>query len=116
MSGEVDRLPQLKRELDALLASAERISARGRDLFFDSVDDTQRLAAEALVVRLADLVSRLPVGFTEGFSQVPWVRITGMRNRLAHDYRRTDARLVWAVIAVELPRIRTILDGGPDGS
>ncbi len=89
MSGETDQLPQLERELDALLASAERIAARGKDLFFDPVDDTQRLAAEAMVVRLADLVFRLPAEFTERFSQVPWVRITGMRNRLAHDYRRT---------------------------
>jgi uncharacterized protein with HEPN domain len=111
VSRETDRFPKLERELDALLASAERIATRGRDLFFDPVDDTQRLAAEAIVVRLADLVSRLPAEFTGRFSQIPWVCITGMRNRLAHDYHRTDARLVWAVIVVELPRIRTILDG-----
>ncbi len=111
MSGETDRLPALERELDALLASAARIARRGRDRFFDTADDTQRLAAEAIVVRLADLVSRLPAEFTAGFPQIPWVRITGMRNRLAHDYRRTDARLVWTVIAAELPRIRAALDG-----
>jgi len=60
VSGETDRLPQLERELDALFASAERIAARGSDLFFDQLDDTQRLAAEAIVVRLADLASQLP--------------------------------------------------------
>lgn len=112
MSGETDRLPQLERELDALLASAERNAPRGRDLFFDTMDDTQRLAAEAIVMRLADLASRLPAPFTDRYLQVPWVRITGMRNRLAYDCRRTDARLIWAVIAVELPRIRSILAGG----
>ena len=36
---------------------------------------------------------------------LPWQRITGLRNVLAHQYLGVDLRLVWNIIEQELPKL-----------
>lgn len=36
---------------------------------------------------------------------IPWQKIAGMRDRLAHRYWETEAKVVWAVVEVELPKL-----------
>lgn len=39
--------------------------------------------------------SRLP--------RIPWAQITGMRNRLIHDYDFVELDILWQTVTVELP-------------
>jgi uncharacterized protein with HEPN domain len=36
---------------------------------------------------------------------IEWTKITGMRHRLAHDYRNVDLNIVWFVVSVEVPAL-----------
>jgi len=36
--------------------------------------------------------------------EIPWSRIVGLRNILAHRYYATDQSLLWEIIHTELPR------------
>lgn len=36
---------------------------------------------------------------------IPWQRIAGMRDRLAHRYWETEANVVWAAVEIELPKL-----------
>ena len=38
--------------------------------------------------------------------------ISGMRNRIVHVYESSDPETIWAILQVELPKIRTSLDLG----
>jgi uncharacterized protein with HEPN domain len=39
--------------------------------------------------------------------EVPWSKVAGMRDLLAHRYGRLDPAIVWQVVQEDLPRLRT---------
>lgn len=54
----------------------------------------------------------------EKMSDVPWTRIGGLRNFLAHEYFSVEADIVWGVVEKELPflkrRIKESVEGLQD--
>jgi uncharacterized protein with HEPN domain len=59
---------------------------------------------------IGEAVSHLPEEIKQQETQIPWVLIKGMRNRLIHEYFGTDLQLVWNVIKNELPTFKTDLE------
>lgn len=72
----------------------------------DPDDETLYLAAQAVIINLAEALERrtpasvLDAALPEGFRSV-----RGMRNRLAHDYLFVDKGLVWDAVARDLPAL-----------
>lgn len=112
-SGAADQAERARRDADNLRAEftrlrrwAHTISARGREAFVDPDDETLYLAAQAVIINLAEALERrtpasvLDAALPEGFRSV-----RGMRNRLAHDYLFVDKGLVWDAVARDLPAL-----------
>ncbi|MEO6329482.1 MAG: HepT-like ribonuclease domain-containing protein [Ginsengibacter sp.] len=59
---------------------------------------------------IGEAVSHLPDEVKEKETQVPWLLIKGMRNRLIHEYFGTDLSLVWDTIKNDLPILKTKLE------
>lgn len=70
--------------------------------------DTNRMLNLALV-RLMEVVgeaaTRIPQEFQSRYPQIPWRRITGLRNRLAHGYDTVDFDILWDIIQDEFPSL-----------
>ena len=90
----------------ALFDSAARIASRGRVAFDDPVDDTSRLAAEAILIRLAEMSARLPETLRSAHPEAPWDALRAVRNRISHDDRSVDSTIIWAVLVNRLPDFR----------
>lgn len=77
-------------------------------------DTTFRLASERAVEVIGEAMTRLPDPVREAHPEVPWHRVIGMRNWLAHGYDMVDLDVLWDVIARRLDEleamIRPILD------
>lgn len=94
--------------LDAI-EHIERYSVQGRARFEN--DEliqswfTRHLQIIGEVARLIleDVRKRAP--------EVPWSKMIGMRHILVHDYFRIDTEIVWQVVANDLPRLKSYLQG-----
>ena len=65
------------------------------------------MAADAIVKRIesfCEYVSRISDPQQARHPEFPWRQIHGIRNRLAHDYHRTNVAVVQEVLDVHLPR------------
>ena len=76
-----------------------------------------RLAAEALVHKIGEVVARLDrddPALIADHPEVSWRPMKGMRNLVAHDHGAADPEIVWTTLEKSLPqeakRVRGILD------
>lgn len=92
---------------------AARLVARGRPAY--DHDEMLPLAAEAILHRVGEAVSRLPESLIAAHPEVRWRLMRGMRNLIAHEYDALDPVIVWNTLAHELPidaaAIQAILAG-----
>lgn len=80
---------------------AARLVARGRRAY--DQDEALPLAAEAVLHRIGEAVSRLPETLTAAHPEVRWRLMRGMRNLIAHKYEVVDPVIVWNTLVYELP-------------
>ncbi|MGH9063837.1 MAG: HepT-like ribonuclease domain-containing protein [Acidimicrobiales bacterium] len=87
---------------DAVAAAAE-IVGRGRTAWDN--DRLLRLAGEAVISRIGDATSRLPVETTRALPDVPWADIRANRVLVAHIYHRIDYSELWSTLARDIPEL-----------
>jgi uncharacterized protein with HEPN domain len=95
-----------------ILNCIDRISTYTDDLSFDGFSKNFMVVEACLynIQIIGEAVSHLPVEVREKETQVPWLLIKGMRNRLIHEYFGTDLSLVWDTIKNDLPSFKTKLE------
>jgi uncharacterized protein with HEPN domain len=81
---------------------AGRAAVEADDVLLDSV--LRRLEI------LADAAGRLSPALQARHPDIPWARVVGFRNWLAHGYRDLNLDLVWEVIEADLPRMRAAVE------
>jgi uncharacterized protein with HEPN domain len=70
---------------------------------------SQSAVLHALIV-LGEISSRVEDQTQISLRAVPWHRIRGMRNRLAHDYNGVDIDEVWRTVCTDVPALITTLE------
>ena len=105
-----------KRDADLLLedirSSLERI-----ERYTSGVDRSQFLADEKTidaVVRNLEIIGEavrwLPEEFKRQHVDIPWTQISGLRNRIVHDYFGLDLEIIWQVLQTSLRDFKKQLD------
>ncbi len=52
---------------------------------------------------LGEAAKRIPEDVRARYPGIPWRRMTGMRDKLIHEYSGVDLEIVWGVVTEELP-------------
>lgn len=98
-----------------MLEAAEKLEeqgSKGRDRF--DQDEIVQLALVHLVQIIGEAASRVSDDLRQRHPEIPWRHVVGMRNRVVHGYFEVDLDLLWDVITLDIPKLRTQLAAIPD--
>ncbi len=95
--------------LDMSKQALEIVSNKTRSEFDEDI--VLRLALTHLVQVISEAAQRVSKEFQQDHAQIPWREITGMRNRIVHDYLNVDEDVVWQVVRGDLPELAKIIQG-----
>ena len=62
------------------------------------------------IEKIGEAAGRLPEEYTERHSDIEWVKIIGLRNRIVHEYFGVDLQIIWQIIKKDLPVFKTSLN------
>jgi uncharacterized protein with HEPN domain len=68
-----------------------------------------RRKTERSLELVGEAAKRVSTSFQASHPEIPWRRIAGLRNILAHDYGDINDAIVWNVATDEIPGLITIL-------
>lgn len=78
-----------------------------------------RLTQDAVLRNLSivgEAAKKLSKGTREKAPGIPWKSISGMRDKMVHDYFGVDLEIVWSTVEVELPKLKAAVDSLLKGS
>ena len=105
----VDRTPALVADMLAACNELRSIAA-GSPLHVLVQDRLRCLATEKLFINLGEAARRVAAEAAAGVPGVPWGRIIGLRNILAHGYEQIDHEVLFRTVADEIPQVAEALE------
>jgi uncharacterized protein with HEPN domain len=108
MKAKREYIDYLKDIEDAL----EKIENFIAGLDFESFvkDDKTTFAVIRALEIIGEAARKIPKAIRSRYPDVPWQDMTGMRDKLIHDYFGVDLRVVWKTMQTDLPPLKGILD------
>ena len=92
--------------LDMLVAARDAVAFAERLSYAEfSRDRRSQLAILKAVEIVGEAAARLSLETREAHPDIPWRKVTGMRNRLVHAYFDIDLQLVWGTVQSDLPEL-----------
>ncbi len=93
--------------LDAIATIEQYLHGVPREAFLNN-----RLLQDGVVRELeiiGEASKQLANAFRVKFLHIPWADITGMRDKLVHEYFGVDLELVWKTVKEDLPVLKNAL-------
>ena len=92
-----------------ILVEVEYLLDQSHGLTYESFakDETLRRAFVRSLEIIGEAVKNLPQEFRISYPEVEWSPIARMRDRLIHSYFGVDYQLVWDVVQVKLPGLKS---------
>jgi len=69
-----------------------------------------QLSVVKLIEIIGEAASKMSSEFRDETTDIPWVDIIGMRNRLIHGYFDMDLEIVWTTATTEVPELLSQLE------
>lgn len=97
--------------LGAILASIEKIEefTRGFTLARFSTDDKTQLAVVKSLEIIGEAAKKIPAGLKRKHPDIPWRAISGMRDKLVHEYFGINVKVVWNTVVDDIPPLKPVI-------
>jgi len=103
-----DPRPWLDDMLDGI-AWIERMTT-GKSLADFRGDRPLRDAVERNLERISEASRHLPDAVKDTHPQIPWREVAQIGNILRHAYRRVEPALIWEIVELDLPALRSVVE------
>ncbi len=94
-----------------IIDSINRIEEYTLGLSYEEFEENN-LITDAVVrnIEIIDEASKnIPVEIQTQFSEIPWQKLRGIRNRIVHDYFDVDRTIIWHIVSEELSLLKKSL-------
>ncbi len=94
------------RDVLEAIAAIRSYARGGKEAF-----DRDPMVRDAISARLIQIGQAIKDAMAHGLDlrgshpDIPWKRIAGMRDHLAHKYRAANAQMIWTAVETELPKL-----------
>jgi len=102
-----DLTDSLEDILDAIRA-IERFTAKVNLENFVQNEEKYFAVEKALEI-IGEAVKNIPDSVRRDYPKIPWKKIAGMRDKLAHQYWRTDVEVVWKTVQEDVPKLKAMI-------
>lgn len=112
----INRLPDYLAHIRQAAADACNFVAELDRKDFETDRRTQSAVVMCLIVigeAATKIMDRYPE-FADGYPDVPWRSMRGMRNRIAHGYFEINLDVVWDTVRIALPELLAKLPDMPE--
>ena len=97
----------LRDMLDNALLALNFVQGMKYDQFFE--DEKSKYAVMRALEVIGEAARQVPEHVRDSVPELPWREITGMRNKLMHEYFGANMKVVWRTVQEDLPAIIPIL-------
>ncbi len=73
-------------------------------------DEKPALALTHLVEIIGEAANQVPQDIKSKYSEIPWPKVVGIRNRLIHGYESVDYDILWDTVNYNLPDLISALN------
>ena len=80
----------------------------GRNVFFEEIIIQDAVLRNLEV--MCESIKNLPTEWKQSEPDILWEKISGFRNRLAHEYLGIDLEVVWDIVENSLPSLDKAID------
>ncbi len=95
-----------------IIESIKKIEDYTADLSYDDFE-VNNLLIDA-VVRNIEIIGEasknIPIEIQQSFTDIPWQKLRGIRNRIVHDYFDIDKTIIWYIVTNELSPLKKALN------
>ena len=91
-------------DIDKIIEYTHKIS------YEEFIDDEQLIDAVLFrLIQIVENIKKLSDEFKKRHNDIEWNDIIGFRNRIVHDYGKTDYSIVYEVVSTDLPVLKKSL-------
>jgi len=94
----------IKHILDSIDAVEHYTKNLSEDQFLRSLEKQDAIVRRVEII--GEAVRNISADFRREYPDIPWRKISGMRDKLVHEYFGVDLELVWAVVKKDLPSFK----------
>ena len=99
--------------LNKIRTDIEFIIAHMKDVDLQELNDNEVLLDSMLfrMIQISENAKRLSEEYKKDKSHLPWNELTGLRNRIVHDYGNIDLNIVFETLKYDIPELMEQLKG-----
>ncbi len=97
-----------------ILESIEKIEQYTQGINFDEfIRDSMTIDAVVRNIEIIGEASKMvPEDIKQKNSDIPWKKLSGIRNRIVHDYFGVDVNIIWFIVSNELLQLKEWITQG----